>query len=359
LAGYVNWTTFYSLGKFYLPQLGSNGLGPTGWAQGVSGNKTTDVITRISNVGAAKPAITTVMLGINDIILASSSSAVIIANLQGIYATINSYGSYVFVITILPATPAGWTARSETTRQAVNSWVLSQAGQVGIAGVLNGDNVITNISTQLQSDMLHPNAAGAQALGQAVGTALLSLVSSSSILYDPLNIPSSNLIPNPLFTGGTTFATSWGYFASGSGMTNVPSKVTFDGTTAQQIVLGGTATANTADLIYQFVTLTGGLVGQSYEAWVEFNCTGLTGITGIELAVNRTQQQIFSVSSQIAATGMSFPFTGVLRSPSFALTSNGQQIQWALSFIPSGGGAAVAGQFTITKAGLRQVPAGQ
>lgn len=358
-AGFPDWATLYSEGRYYLRTVSSNGTGPTGWKQGVTGNTTSQMLTRWSNVSAESPKVVVILGGTNDIAAGGASAATIQANLRQLYDNAASIGAKVVAVTILPRSSPGWSGAMETTRTTVNAWIQAQTD---LAAVIDSDTYITSTSTQLNSDGTHPNAYGAFALGQPVGAAIEALISSDTVLYDPLvSAPAENLILNPFFTGGTTIATSWSFSSASNGLTKTLSKTTYDGSAAQQIDFSGVTTSNVADILYQFVTPSGGLTGDQYEFWVEFKATNLAGINGFSLAANRGATagiNIFSVTAQASSTNLTYPITGVLRSPAYTLTSDGQQIQPAFSIIPGLGGTVDA-QVIITRAGLRKVPTGQ
>jgi lysophospholipase L1-like esterase len=355
--GYADWSQYLSRGRFFGHAVGSNSLGPTGWDQGIVGNITDQLIARISNVIAENPKVVVVLIGTNDIGASSRTTAQVTTNLRSIYDTLIAAGATVVAATIIPRTAAGWGAPQEATRLAVNSWIMSQPDiqAVDIA------SVITDPATQLLSDGTHPNGTGAQLIGQVVAPKLASLISASDILYDPVaGAPAENLYLNPFFAGGTTTATSWIFFnQTSNGLTKTLSKTTLDGSNAQKIVWSGTATANTADNLYQNITPPGGLVGDMFEAWMEVQVNRYTGMTGISLAAgnNATGYMAMSTTAQDGSP-LQVPFTGVLRAPPSPLATAGGTLEPRLSFIPANG-AVVDAEVVVTRAGYRKVPAGQ
>jgi lysophospholipase L1-like esterase len=358
--GYADWSQFTSRGKFYGKAVGSNGLGPTGWNQGVVGNTTAMLITRIQNVIDEAPKLVVLLVGTNDIGAGGLSASTITTNLRTIINALKAAGIKVLVITILPRIAAGWGQTQNDTKTAVNNWIKAQTD----IDWLDSELYVTNPATQLQADGTHPNGAGAQPLGIAVGNKIMTYAAATDILYDPLAAaPSENLYLNPFFTGSTTIAsgqvaTSWSYFPAANGLTRVNSKTTLDGSAAQKLVLSGTATANVADNFSQNITPPGGLAGELYEAWMEVQFNRITGIAGFALSAGtNTQGSVaMSITSQDTSGGLTVPFTGVLRAPPSVLATNGATFSSRMSLIPING-AVVDAEMIITRAGYRKVPA--
>jgi lysophospholipase L1-like esterase len=351
--GYADWTQFLTRGRFYGKAVGSNGLGPTGWNQGVVGNITDQLITRIQNVIDEAPKVVFLLIGTNDIGASGRTSAQVLTNIASIVATLQAAGARVIVGTLIPRTAAGWNGAMETVRLAVNAGIISTYEYVDTSAA------ITNTATQLQADGTHPNGPGGLALGTVVAAKLATLISTSDILYTSPTAPAENLFLNPFFTGGATVATSWTLFSGANGVTKTASKTTLDGITAQKLVMSGTSTANVADNFNQNVTPAGGLTGELYEAWVEVLVNRAAGISGISLAAgnNTLSYSSMSITSQ-DGTALSLPFRGVLRAPPSPLLADGGTLNARISFIPVNA-TVIDAEFIIANAGYRKVPTGQ
>lgn len=354
-AGYTDWALLEMDGRFYPKTVGSNGTGPTGWNQGVSGNTCDQVIARLSNVTAEAPRFVLFACGTNDIGTGAQTSTQICADYDTIIAHGRSIGARVFAMTVIPRSSAGWLAAQETARGEVNTCLKAKLP----GAVFDADTVITNTATQLLADGTHPNGVGAQLLGTGIATMLLNSFTTESLL--PTSAPSApaNLFANPFFSGGTTVATSWTFFQGVNGLTKAASKTTVDGFTAQRYVASGTASANVADNFNQNVTVTGGLTGDLVEAWVEVVVTTATGISGISISAgtNGTNTTHMSITAQ-DLSALTVPFRGVLRAPPSTLASDAPVLNPRLSIIPSNG-AVVNADITFLRANYRIVPSGQ
>lgn len=355
-AGFTDWALYKARGRYYTKLTGSNGTGPTGWNQGVVGNTSAQGIARLSNVSAETPKVVVILFGCNDITNSGGTYASITANLRTIIDAVKAMGAQCVLCTIIPGSASVYMAAMETIRLNVNDWIRAQTDVT----VCDTSALITDVSTQLMVDGKHPNGTGAQLMGYAtggVGDKIASLISASDILYTTGSIPAENLYTNPLFTGGTTSATGWTFFSNSNGLTKAASKTTLDGYEAQRYVASGTASANSADNFNQNVTVTGGVIGDSVEAWVEVLVTKAVGISGISISAgtNATANSMMSISAQDSAT-RSVPFRGVMRAPASVLTSNGQVMNSRISILPANG-AVVDADITFLRAGYRKVPA--
>lgn len=355
-AGPVDWALFYGNGRFYPKTVGSNGTGPTGWDQGVVGNTSAQAIARLSNVSAELPKIVVFGVGTNDIGTGAATSAQVCANYDTIISSIQGMGAVPIAWTVIPRSSAGWSGAQETARGEVRDCLLAK---LPAEQVVNMDPVITNTATQLMADGTHPNATGAQLMGAAIWNKVAAYMVTTSIL--PTSAPSApdNLYANPFFAGGATTATSWTFFNNTNGLTKAASKTTVDGYDAQRYVASGTASANVADNFNQTVTVTGGLIGDLVEAWVEMQVDAATGISGISISActNTTNTTHFSITSQDGAA-KTVPFRGVMRAPPSTLTANDQACSSRISIIPENG-ATVNADIKFLRANYRRVPTNQ
>ncbi len=352
-AGYGDWLLFHSRGRFFCKAVGSNGLGPTGWNQGVSGNTGDMVNARLQNVIDENPAEIIVDYGTNDIGAAGLTGAQVLTRYATTYNTLRAAlpNARIRFCTILPRTAAGWNQGMDDQRIIANNGIKANYSYIDMA------SVITNPATQL-SDGTHPNVSGAQPMGQLAATVLSGDIVTDDILYSLPTAPAENLFANPFFTGGTTSATSWSFFQNTNGLTKAASKTTDGAYAAQKIVWSGTATSNVADNFNQNVTPPGGLAGELYECWMELIVTRLTGMAGMALAAgnNGGGYTAMSISSQDTSGGIVVPFRGVLRAPPSPLVSNGGALNMRLSFLPANG-AVVDAEVAFLRAGARKVAA--
>lgn len=355
-AGLSDWALLYGGGRFYPKTVGSNGTGPTGWNQGVTGNTSAQVIARLSNVSAESPRMVVFGVGTNDIGTGAATSAQICANYDTIIAGIRSAGAIPIGWTVIPRSSAGWLAAQETARGEVNACLKAK---LPAAQVVDMDAVITNTATQLLADGTHPNGLGAQPMGQAIWNKMAPFFTASSLL--PESAPSSpaNLYANPFFAGGATVATSWTFFQAVNGLTKAASKTTLNGFAAQRYVASGTASAAVADNFNQTVTPPGGLAGDLYEAWVEVRVTKATGLSGLSISAgtNTTNTTHMSITAADVA-GTNVPFEGVLRAPPSTLGADGGNFNSRISILPSNG-ATVDADVVFGRANYRKVPTGQ
>jgi lysophospholipase L1-like esterase len=355
--GYADWSQFFTRGRFYGRPVGSNGLGPTGWNQGVVGNTTDQVIARLQNVIDEQPsAVVLGPLGTNDIGANSRDAAYITTRKRTIIDTLKAGmpGVKIFMCTMIPRIAAGWTG--DAVKAQVIAWEIAQTDVT----VVRTDLAITDPATQLQADGTHPNGLGAQPMGTVLAAALNAAAVSDSILYARPTAPAENLFLNPFFVGGSTVATSWTFFQAANGLTKTPSKVIFEGNEAQKIVWSGTASANVADNLNQNITPPGGLAGDLFECWVEVLVNRYTGFRGIGLGAgnNTLAYSAMSVTSQDTVDQSPVPFRGVLRAPPSPLLANGGTLNPRLTFIPANGAVCDA-EVLVLSSGYRKVPTGQ
>lgn len=355
-AGYADWSQFLSRGRYFGKAIGSNGLGPTGWNQGVVGNTTDQLIARIQNVIDEAPKVVVILIGTNDIGASGRSDTYITTRIRTIIDTLKATGAKIVLCTLIPRIAAGWTAGNDTTKALVNAWIMAQTDVV----VADTASAITNAAVQLQSDGTHPNGAGAQPMGQIVAPKIAALINAGDILYSLPTAPAENLFLNPFFTGGTTSATSWTFFQAANGLTKAASKTTDGSYEAQKIVWSGTTTSNVADNFNQNITPAGGLTGDLFECWAEVLVNRYTGMSGLALASgnNTGSYTAMSISAQDSSGGLTVPFRGVLRAPPSPLLTDGGTLNSRLSFIPVNG-AVVDAEVVFLRAGYRKLPTGQ
>ncbi|ADB35057.1 lipolytic protein G-D-S-L family [Kribbella flavida DSM 17836] len=126
--------------------------------------------------GQTKPKAVITHLGINDLWMDNAPADQIIATLRQINAQLRQHGIRSIGATITPyegfATPGGWTAEKEATRQAVNQWLR---GQHEFDGLVDFDKAVRDPGAPSKlrpeydgGDHIHLNDTGYQAMADAV-----------------------------------------------------------------------------------------------------------------------------------------------------------------------------------------------
>jgi lysophospholipase L1-like esterase len=135
-------------------------------------------------LGQAGIAGVIILEGINDLGIAHSSAAQIIAGLQNLVDQAHAAGVSAWLGTILPAAGAIvdgtlLAPASEVDRQTINAWIRSQHSAEGVIdfdAALRDPQNPSNLLPQYASvDKLHPSPAGYRAMADAVNIALISL----------------------------------------------------------------------------------------------------------------------------------------------------------------------------------------
>ena len=292
--GYLNWAAFLGRQRWTFDN-GDN--------FGVAGDNTNDVLARIDAALAATTAGTIILDcltndGPNGVSLAQSY-----VNYATLVAKVQAAGRVCVCVTPRPRdiTASGLTMTAAQYRDhlARRDYVLGLNNPA--AGVYSvdmwrylADPASTNgaMKAGYTYDGLHPGLLGgywggvalAELFGTARGPGLFQfrdvLVGQNTDVWNA-SYPRGCVNSNPMMQGGSTAATGY-TVAGGSGITSTGSKVTSTGGRAdvQQIVLGGTASAN-ADVYDFYQTITAGnlAVGDVVEAYAEVEYDGITGLT--------------------------------------------------------------------------------
>jgi len=116
--------------------------------------------------------------GVMSHLAAASRRARIIAGYQRLIAEAHARGTKIFGATLLPFQGAGYyTAAGEAVREAVNTWIRTSGA---FDGVIDFDAVMRDPADPLMmnpaydsGDHLHPNAAGYQAMTNAINLQML------------------------------------------------------------------------------------------------------------------------------------------------------------------------------------------
>lgn len=348
-AGFMDWALFFTRGRFYPKVVGA---GPVGWNLGTVGNTTTQMIARISTVGDENPKVAIFEGGTNDYAAAGATPTTVNANYDSFVAYCRARNIIPIITAIFPRGSVGWNGTMETYRQTSNAYAQSLLGP----NFIPADDIITNTTTHLQSDLTHLNFLGAHLYGRRLAERLNKLIVAADIFDSP-----GNLYANGDFAGGATVATSWTAFAASNGITKANSKSTVNGRTSQKFVGSGTASSGVADNYNQTVTPPGGLQNDRHEAWVEVLVTRASGLNGMSISAgtNNTNSSHLSITSVSGAASLDsvVPFTGVMRAPESLLSANGATMNSRISILPAVG--AVDYELEFMRARFRKVPATQ
>lgn len=197
---------------------------------GVGGNITTqmlarldaDVITPLSSyVSAGRNVYCLVMAGVNDSVNTSDIIATATGNLTQIYSDLIAAGITPIATTITPTTSAT-TATQIANWDGIQSWLRSYCPANGItlcdvdADCRDAAQTTVRVwNSGYTHDGVHPTAAGALAISQAISTELAAILPSvdhfSTVPTTPDNFLSSN--PIMIGTGGSLTGTGAGVVA--------------------------------------------------------------------------------------------------------------------------------------------------
>lgn len=182
---------------------------------GVSGNTTTQILARVSEITSLNPKPGWCMVGggINDIV-SGVSAATIIANLQAIYNELNRNNIRVIATTILPCSAVN-TDALKAVLHSVNRWLKEYAWINPNIVLVDWHHVIADPATGLPAtnmttDGTHPTAQGAALLGSFLYNALNPLVPSVDLLANNIQDTATNILGNGFMTGDAAgVATGW------------------------------------------------------------------------------------------------------------------------------------------------------
>jgi len=210
---------------------------PVGGNKGVSGENSTQILSRLGAILELKPKVAVVLIGTNDV-SQSVTELTIKNNIGTIYKALNAIGCKVIAITIPNryAPIALLSTGNETIRTNVNTWIKSNTD---LAGVVDAEPILNNAS--LFADGLHPNTQGDFLLGQSVASVLNTLVDNSISAGYQIS-PES--VSNYALSGGSTLATGWSNQVFLGGATLTPTKTTANGAEQQVLTVSGTYTGN-------------------------------------------------------------------------------------------------------------------
>lgn len=181
---------------------------------GVAGNKSSDVLARMSTVLAASPDFVYLQIGTND-----ASNAVSLATFQTNIIAIKALCDAAGVPLVMGTVPPRASSAGTTIRDAIRSynlWLRLWASRAGVrlaetfAALVDGTTGY--LSASFDSDATHPNDAGHLAMAVAVSAALTAAVPAQAW---PVSTKGTGLISDPLmaanpggFSAGTNSAIS-------------------------------------------------------------------------------------------------------------------------------------------------------
>lgn len=325
---------------------------------GVSGETSTQILARVSQVVAANPATCTVLAGTNDYSGVTDPN-VTSGNLITILQILLAAGIRPIWLPILPRNIASQNAQFiAAVNWNVRTWcrennvIISDVSPVWI------DSTTGQPKANLTIDGLHPNIQGSILIGQVLANTLAQyLPQDDGLIYNPLDTfytvgPVSNiwgaLNPNPLTTGtsGTKFSGMTGNYLSSwnsqvvggatwTGTINCTKETPADGLGEwQRVDFTNFVTASTSQVI-QFYNLISPmaagtvLAGTLFESLCEFeivsnsgglNCVSLA-TTDFDGSTNRgVQTSAGGTSTDTINAGTTF--SGVLRTPVQAMRPN-------------------------------------
>lgn len=342
--------------SFWLPSLTHERVKTTQALNfGVSGQTSTQILARISEVTSSDAGLCVVLAGTND--LGAGTPDVTISNLYQMYEILANAGILAIAIPILPRTILTGSGLGELwyINQAIKKAPSLMRGvYVCDAGFIFGDptSAVGSPRAGYTYDGLHPVALGSYWLSQPLVDCIEPLfptpepiLAGVSDSYSGSNNPTGNLLSNGLMegTGGTVSGTGvsgdvaddWTLtVAAGGGtissLTCVGAKVTgADGHVSQEITLGGTYTggfATLAVLKQDFVSFGAFQPGDSLIAECNYEVdAGSDYVSGVSLLCAATMSGVLKqVEDGYPVVSDLIPdvaFTGGLRTPALDITA--------------------------------------
>lgn len=230
---------------------------------GVGGERTDNILARISTTLESNSKYIHYIMGKNDVIQ-DKTYADIISNMDSIYSQCIEKGKIVIASTIIPS-------ESDTQLQSelinkLNMWIVSQQNVYKNYVVIDYYSSFVDQSTGLSKigytvDGIHPSAEGAYFMGLEFKEVLENLLPKVSKFSNNNTITPTQIVSNSLMIDGATTATDWS-----GGATNT--KETIDGEIWQVI----TSTDVTASYFYQSI-YDGWSEGDIVSGLVEFEVT--------------------------------------------------------------------------------------
>lgn len=229
---------------------GSKLYQPINGNQGISGDRTDQMIARMGKILNLRPNVIVIEAGTNDF-SQSVPLATVIANYTTIINAFKSINATILALTVFPrySPTAPLSTADEANRQLFNAWLLSNPD---IRYVVNAESILT--SGSLYEDGLHPTTQGAFLIGQDLAVGLSSLTGSASAAFQI----------NPEAVGGYNLSGTGGSLAGATGVvaTGWTIKGNGGGNDAGGATAVGSISSNNA-LNQQVITLSGTYSGTS------------------------------------------------------------------------------------------------
>jgi lysophospholipase L1-like esterase len=316
---YFTWTMIYSNYRVSMTQIAP--WSGTVTNCGVSGQTTAQILANIGCVLAVKPDVVMMDGGTNDAAV-NLTCATITANNRRIYQTLAAAGIYVVKMSIIPRSGASvFTTAQANVAQCANEYDRRYAEYTGTKQfyfvdldpiVVDPAQTTWSIRAGYLVDGTHPSTAGGSVMGYAIAGVLNQLfpswrgpIMNAGDVYDAVNNPTGNLLPNGAMTGtsgtltgctgvavGTSGSTNSLIGSTAGGASCVGSSVTTsDGRSAQQVVISGAATGsgNYVAIRNAVTTPSNISIGDVIEAQAWVTVGANTNLAGFELNMNSTE----------------------------------------------------------------------
>ena len=305
---YIQMASQYVDGRYFLTD---------GYNQGVGGQTAAQALTGISTTLAENPEMCVVYLGVNDLMGTSDSAETIQGNLRGIYDALIGAGSRVIAVKIYELGSGVLSAAREAVRVSVNAWIDTQS-DVTVVDTSSIDPVTDML------DGIHPNYIGAGKLGDLIGVALDSNISSGDILADYLttsnaifansdNAELSGTTGSKLGGGTGDVADQW-VGEDNTDATVVYSKTTLNGAEAQRIQISGTNTLSNSVVVFR-QSMTWIVDTEEYWAAIDTLASSVTGLESISVSFEGSSPNSGVTSGQYPTT-----FSNVMRTNNVEVT---------------------------------------
>lgn len=362
--GYFNWAQYILGSPFTLVN-----------NAGISGNRTDEMLLRMSDVTAYNPDWCIVQGGINDITYGTPVAS-IVANLKSICSQLVNIGVRVALLSIAPNTQsAGNSIKVQQINQAMREWCQRQYGQVVFvdyyAKMVDATLTTGALASGMSDDALHPSGKGARVIGQAIADALQYLLPNRNLLPssngDSFGVDSTSkqLIDNPMHaTGSPVAATGTGasgnvpssWLGSAAGMTAgtavfTPSQTRTDGVGLEQRIVIANAEANSSVNIRQNLSAARLAIGDTVYIVGQMRITGAANLKTITFGGNVTVDSVAQQIQCLEASGTtnfdSSDVTLTFRSPDLVVSGsvvNSAQFLASLTFNASGAATVYIGR---------------
>jgi lysophospholipase L1-like esterase len=342
---------------------------------GTSGNRTDEMLARMTDVTSYNPDWCFVQGGINDITYGTTAAQVAL-NLQNICTQLVGRGIRVVLLAVAPnSQSAGNSRKVQQVNQAMREWCKRSYGQVIFVDTYAAmvDSTLTTgaLASGMSDDSLHPSGKGARAMGQAIATALQYLIpnrnwlpSSNGESYG-IDSSSKQLLDNPMHgTGSAVSATGTGasgtvpssWLGSASGMTAgtavfTPSQTRSDGIGLEQKIVVANAEASSSVNIRQNPAAARFAIGDTVYFVGQMRVSGAANIKtlsfGGSVTIDSVAQQINCLEASGTTNYDSSDATLTFQSKDLVLTGttiNSSSFVAAVTFNASGSGTFYIGR---------------